>query len=57
MNTIKYFKTLAASALLAFASVGCTDYLDVVPPETADLPDAMKDKLDVYLNRKRDRNA
>lgn len=44
MNTIKYFKTLAASALLAFASAGCTDYLDVVPPETADLPDAMKDK-------------
>lgn len=46
MNTIKYFKTLAASALLAFASAGCTDYLDVVPPETADLPDAMKDKQD-----------
>ncbi len=39
-----YIKSLCAG-LLAVAAVSC-DYLDVVPPETADIPDTMKDKSD-----------
>ena len=43
---IKIYSKLVATALLFSVGVTACDYLDVVPPETADIPDTMKDKQD-----------
>ena len=43
---IKIYSGLFAAALLLSAGLTACDYLDVVPPETADIPDTMKDKQD-----------
>lgn len=43
---IKIYSRLVATTLLLSAAVTACDYLDVVPPETADIPDTMKDKQD-----------
>ena len=40
-----YIRFLASALVLTMGATGC-DYLDVVPPETADIPDTMKDKQD-----------
>lgn len=43
---IKIYSKLVATALFFSVGVTACDYLDVVPPETADIPDTMKDKQD-----------
>ncbi|AVM51057.1 RagB/SusD family nutrient uptake outer membrane protein [Capnocytophaga sp. oral taxon 878] len=47
MKVFKYiqgnFLRLLLVAMIALANVRCSDYLDVVPPEQAGLPDATKD--------------
>ena len=40
-----HIRFLASALVLTMGATGC-DYLDVVPPETADIPDTMKDKQD-----------
>lgn len=45
MNILENICIKAAVAAAALA-VTCCSYLDVVPPETADIPDTMKDKTD-----------
>lgn len=44
VNTIKkYSKVTVVAATVAIGQVSCSDYLDVVPPEQATLPDAVRD--------------
>lgn len=45
MNITKSIYRVFLGVCLAVSAAGC-DYLDVVPPETPDLPDTMKDKSD-----------
>ena len=41
MKSLKIYLTI----MLSFAVAGC-DFLDVVPPETADIPDMIRDRSD-----------